>query len=216
MRNKATYIMLFVGLFLQVVSFLITKDTWLSFISGISGVFAVVYCSERKMSYYTWSFIQMITFTIICWRTGLYGKLFENTFNFVTMIIGIVIWLRHLDNDKKVVTKKLTGQQWFACIGLGLLGFCILYLILTAIGGTLPVLDACTTTLAFVAQILMIYRYRESWILWAIIDFICVIIWTIEGDLCIAAQYVFWIINAAYGYIIWDRSCELNDKYFME
>jgi nicotinamide riboside transporter PnuC len=84
--------MLFVGLFLQVVSFLITKDAWLSFISGISGVFAVVYCSERKVSYYVWSLIQMVTFTIICWETQLYGKLIENAFNFVTMIIGVFIW----------------------------------------------------------------------------------------------------------------------------
>jgi nicotinamide mononucleotide transporter len=205
MRNKATYIMLFVGLFLQVVSFLITKDAWLSFISGISGVFAVVYCSERKVSYYVWSLIQMVTFTIICWETQLYGKLIENAFNFVTMIIGVFIWLRHLDYDDKVVTKALTYKQKILLSMCTIIGWFVLYCALCFFNGNMPMLDSTTTTLAFVAQILMIFRYKESWILWGIIDIICVVIWSIEGNWCIVAQYVFWIINAVYGYVIWEK-----------
>lgn len=206
--------MLGVGLLLQVISFLITKDAWLSFVSGISGVFAVVYCSERKMSYYVWSFIQMITFTIICWETGLYGKLFENAFNFVTMGIGIGTWLANRDIENKVITKSLKRNGIAGCIFGGMVGWVILYLFLVFVGGSMPFLDSTTTTLAFIAQILMVYRYKESWILWAIIDIICVIIWSIDGNWCIVAQYVFWTFNAIYGYLIWDKSCELNDVYF--
>lgn len=206
MNNRTTYIMLGVGLLLQAISFLITKDAWLSLVSGLSGVFAVVFCSERKMSYYVWSFIQMITFTIICWRTGLYGKLFENAFNFVTMIMGIVIWLKHLDRENKVVTKSLNTDGIVKCIICGMVGHCILYITLWLLGGTMPFLDSLTTTLAFIAQILMIYRYKESWILWIAVNLICVVIWTIECNWCIVAQYVFWTINAVYGYREWSKN----------
>ena len=72
--------MLGVGLLLQVLTYLMTKDTLLSFVSGISGVFAVVFCSERKFSYYFWSFLQLTTFSIICFNENLYGKLVENAF----------------------------------------------------------------------------------------------------------------------------------------
>ena len=203
---KSTYSMLIVGLLLQIISFFITKDAWLSFVSGISGVFAVVYCSERKISYYVWAFIQLITFTIICWKSELYGKLIENTFNFITLIIGVFIWLRHLDNNKKIITKKLTSKQWFLCIYIGFLVFLILYSILVKIDGTLPILDASSTTLAIIAQILMITRYKESWILWIIIDLMCIVIWLIKGDFCMVSQYVFWIVNAIYGYNIWNKN----------
>ena len=203
---KSTYTMLAVGLLLQVISFFITKDAWLSFVSGVAGVFAVVYCSERKISYYVWAFIQLITFTIICWQSELYGKLIENTFNFITLIIGVFIWLKHLDNDKKIITKTLTIKQWFLCIYIGVLVFLVLYCILVKFSGTLPILDASSTTLAVIAQILMITRYKESWILWIIIDLMCIIIWLIKGDYCMVSQYVFWIINAIYGYKIWNKN----------
>ena len=206
MKNRITYIMLGVGLLLQVISFIITRDAWLSFVSGLSGVFAVVYCSERKMSYYVWSFIQMITFTIICWQTGLYGKLFENGFNFVTMVIGVYIWMSNKDTEDKVKTRSLGSDGIANCVFGGLLGWVLLYMFLVFVGGSMPLLDSITTTLAFIAQILMIYRYKESWILWAVIDLICVVIWTIEGNWCIVAQYVFWTINAVYGYVIWEKN----------
>ena len=198
--------MLGVGLLLQVISFLVTQDAWLSFVSGLSGVFAVVFCSERKMSYYVWSFIQMITFTIICWQTGLYGKLIENGFNFVTMVMGIFIWMKNKDTEDKVKTRALGSEGIVKCVFGGMVGWLILYMFLVLVDGSMPLLDSITTTLAFIAQILMIYRYKESWILWTTVNLICVVIWTMECNWCIVAQYIFWTINAVYGYSEWSKN----------
>lgn len=208
MKNKSTYIMLGVGLLLQVLTFIVTKDTFLSFVSGIAGVFSVVFCSERKLSYYFWSFVQITTFSIICFNEQLYAKLLENAFYLITMGIGIGAWLANKDIDNKVKTRSLDSNAIIKYVNGGMIGFIVLLLTLTFLGGEKPFLDALTTTLAFIAQILMVLRYKENWNVWFIMNIICVILFLTTGNWCMAAQYAFWTINTIYGYKIWKNAIE--------
>ena len=205
MNNKPTYIMLSIGLLMQITIFLITKDAWLSFISGIAGVFSVVFCSERRMSYYIWSFIQIITFSIICIQENLYGKLFENIFYAITLFVGIWVWLKNKDNDNKVRTRSLSAvNMWLCIIFCGLLA-CLLYVILSIANDAAPILDAVSTSLAILAQILMILRYKENWNIWMIVNALCIFLFIKTENWCMVAQYLFWLINTIYGYEIWSR-----------
>lgn len=208
MKNKSTYVMLGVGLLLQVLTFIVTKDTPLSFASGIAGVFSVVFCSERKLSYYFWSFIQIVTFSIICFNEHLYAKLIENVFYLITMGVGIGAWLANKDIDNKVKTRSLNVDGIVKCCILGMIGFIVLLLTLIFLGGEKPFLDALTTTLAFIAQILMVLRYKENWNVWFIMNIICVILFLSTGNWCMVAQYIFWTINTIYGYKIWKNAIE--------
>lgn len=215
MKSKSTYIMLAAGLLLQVLTFLITKDTLLSFASGIAGVFSVVFCSERKLSYYFWSFIQIVTFSIICFNEHLYAKLLENIFYIVTMGIGIGAWLANKDIENKVKTRSLKVHDTVKCCIAGMIGFVCLYVPLALfLNSTNPLLDAITTTLALIAQILMVLRYKENWILWGIMNILCIVLFISTQNWCMVAQYVFWTINTIYGYCEWNRVAVPNDKYF--
>ena len=46
--NTWTIIMLTIGILSQIVTFIFTNDTLLALISGIAGIYSVVYCSEKK------------------------------------------------------------------------------------------------------------------------------------------------------------------------
>ena len=205
-ENRSTYIMLGAGVLSQVITFLIARDPWLSFISGLAGVFSVVLCSERKMSYYLFSFIQIITFAIICWNEHLFGKLFENAFYFITTAIGMYLWYRNLDQDDRVKTKSLDMKQKVLWGTSGIIGMILLHYMLCKMNGSFAILDSITTTLAIMAQLLMILRYKENWILWFVMDAICIVLWIMVGNWCMVAQYIFWTINTVYGYILWTKS----------
>lgn len=205
--------MLGIGILSQLITFLITKDAVISAISGIAGVISVVFCSERRVSYYVWSFIQILTYTYICWYSGLWGKLLENAFYLITGIIGIIIWIKNLDNDNLVKTKTLNTDGIVKCLITGMVGFCVLYIILVFTGGNMPFLDAFTTTLAIIAQVLMMLRYKENWVVWFIMNILCIILWSIEHNWCMVVQYIFWTGNTIYGYIEWNKSA-MNFKGF--
>lgn len=201
-----TYIMLGIGLLLQILTFLITKDSFLSFFSGITGVFAVVFCSERKMSTYLFSFLQMFTFTYICWNEQIYGKLVENLFYFITLVGGLFIWKNNLNTNDKVKTKEMSYWQFERMLCLMVIVIFGAYFILRVVGSTAPLYDSSTTVIGIFAQILMITRYKENWILWFIQDIICIAMWINIGNGCMVAQYIFWTINCVYGYFIWRKN----------
>ena len=204
-KNNIGILMLVIGILMQIITYNITKDSTLSLISGIAGVISVVCCSERKLSFYLWSFVQISTYVVICYQSELYGKLLENLFYFVTMLIGIYIWKRNICCDNIIETRSLNKKQIIKLIAVVLVLILIGTIVLNYVGGQHALLDSSTAMLGIVAQILMISRFKENWILWFIQDIICIILWISVGNWCIVSQYVFWTANTIYGYILWNN-----------
>ena len=193
------------GIATQVATYAFTEDSFISLISGIAGVISVVLCSQRKLSFYFWGFLQIGTFMVICINEHLYGKLFENGFYLITMICGLLMWKRN-EQHHTVETRSLKKLTLlFVSIQI-LFAVLVVETILTGIGGEQSFMDSFTTIFAIVAQLLMIYRYRESWLFWLVVDIACVIMWYNEGNWCMTVQYIFWTMNCIYGLIKWNKN----------
>ena len=203
-KRNIGILMLFIGILMQLITFSLTNDSLLSLISGLSGVLSVVFCSQRKIAFYLWSFIQLITYTIICFQLSLYGKLIENAFYFITLIGGLFIWKSN-SNDGIVNTKQLTEKQFAIIIALMLFLIIEGTFILQNFNSNQPLLDSTTTVIGIMAQILMILRFKENWVLWFIQDIICIILWMNVNNYCMVSQYIFCTFNTVYGYYIWNK-----------
>lgn len=194
------------GLIVQYITYCSTDVSLLSFISGSAGVISVVLCSQKKFIFYTFGWLQLITYVILAYEQRLYGELVENAFYAVMMIIGMWVWLVHYNRETaEVETKRMTMHQLCFTLAGAALVIIILYRILLSTDDTQPMMDAITTVPAFVGQILLTYRYREQWLFWFIIDVGSVVMWLIAADYCMAAQFVFWSLNCIYGYYLWSK-----------
>lgn len=192
------------GIATQLATYALTEDSFLSLVSGIAGVISVVLCSQRKLSFYFWGFLQIGTFMAICINEHLYGKLFENGFYLITMIGGLLMWKRN-EQCHTVETRVLNKLTLLFVVIQSLFAVLVVETVLTAIGGEQPFMDSFTTIFAIVAQLLMIYRYRESWLFWLVVDIACIIMWYNEENWCMTVQYIFWTMNCIYGLIKWNK-----------
>ena len=66
--NRYGLMFAILGVLLQVFAFFYTGASILSLISGVSGIFAVVLCAERKMTFWIFAWIQLITYLILAWE----------------------------------------------------------------------------------------------------------------------------------------------------
>ena len=90
-------------LVLQIVVFIISPDTIIGIISGISGVISVVLCAKGKISFYYVGFVQTISYLYLAWTNKLYGEVIENIFYLVTMVWGIFLWKKNMQkNDDNI------------------------------------------------------------------------------------------------------------------
>ena len=193
-----------IGIITQLLTCYIMEDTLLSLCSGIAGVISVVLCSQKKLSFYFWGILQLVTILIISYQTGLYGKVLENGFYLITMLLGFWLWDKNkTDNEVKTETMGFSDYAILA-IFVPLLIFGVSLFIVDS-NSEQPILDTLTTVIGIIAQIMLIFRFREQWVLWFILDVLCIALWAKDGNWCLMVQYIFWTINCVYGYFCWKK-----------
>lgn len=195
---------------LQVVMYCFVPDSLIGMVCGVAGVICVVLTAKGKISSYLFNFIQMITYMIICWDAKLFIEFGEQIFYFVVCIFGVFLWKKNMkkndDGTEQVIAKKFKPWHWIATIVvtvvstflLGTFGEVIL-------GSTLPYIDAFTVALAVIAQLLMVWRYREQWAVWIVIDVSSLVMFIMLGQWSMVVMYVAWTINAFYGWYNWTK-----------
>jgi nicotinamide mononucleotide transporter len=192
-----------IGIITQLLTYYIMNDSALAVCSGIAGVISVVLCSQRKYAFYFWGVLQLVTIMIISYQTGLYGKLVENAFYLITMFVGMEIWKKNTTDDKtQVRTMDWTDYVIFGCLFLPF-AIILAYSIVNQYNTDQIVLDIITTVIGILAQIMLILRFREQWVLWFILDVLCVALWALDSNWCLMTQYIFWSINCIYGFFYW-------------
>lgn len=204
--NKAFWTFMLAGLAMQVITYAITGDSTLSLISGMSGVASAVLCSSRSLSFYAFGFLQLSTYVVLCHEQRLYGEISENIFYFLTMVYGLFHWMRHRDDEKKVVTRKLGRKVGIAVFSTTAIVTAATYRFLSKTDDTQPMVDAITTVPAYTGEILMMLRYADCWYYWLIIDIGSIVMWYNAGNYCMVAQFVFWTLNCAYGLNKWNEA----------
>ena len=200
---------------LQIIVYCFVPDTPIGIICGIAGVICVVLTAKGKISSYIFNFIQIITYMIICWNAALYLEFGEQVFYFIACIFGVVLWKKNMakneDGTEQVIARKFKPWHWIATIGItGATTVVLGYFGDSVLGSTLSYLDALTVALSVIAQLLMVWRYREQWAIWIAIDVSSLIMFVILGQWSMVAMYTAWTINAFYGWYNWSKLGEKN------
>lgn len=204
-RNINEHLFMFIGIFLQLITWYITKNSLVSLISGVTGIISVILCSQRKISFYFFGFIQLGTYMYLAWQQRFYGELIENVFYIITMLIGIVVWLKNYNTEEQIVESKRLSDRLFYIICNIMVFTCILlgYYMKYFTDNTQPFMDSFSTVPAFIAQTLLMLRYREQWIFWIIIDVVSIFMWMFADNWIMVIQFIFWTMNCIYGYRKW-------------
>ncbi len=213
-RTVFDWCFLLTGLLLQIVVFIVAPTEPIMIVSGIAGVITVILCSQGKISYYAFGFVQVGTYLVIVCRQHLYGAVGINIFYAVTMVYGLFLWIRryHINasnGSAELQTRKLTPTWTAVLIVVVIAGSALVgWMLSTFTNDSDPYLDAFTTVPAIAAQMLMIFGYREQWIFWFCIDVGTVWLWVRAGNWSMATLYAFWCINGIKGYYHWTQSAQ--------
>ena len=204
---KFTYPFLILGLLIQVITFWLMPAHPLSLISGMLGICSVVLSAQGNILTFLFGFAQVGTYTYLCCLERFYAEIALNVFYFLSMIYGVFVWHRRLNDQSLQVQTRVISPRWMLLISMTLLLLSLLtgWLLHRFTDDPQPYLDAFTTVPAILAQILMVLAFREQWYLWLFVDILATVMWLRGGNYCMATQYAFWCINCIYGLRQWKR-----------
>ena len=113
------------------------------------------------------------------------------------------------DADRSDVAKSLpiTRVNGVVMAGCGVAAFLLwvaIYLILRYFtDSTVPVADAFTTALSIVGLWMMARKYVEQWLVWMVVDAVCVGLYIYKGIYFYAALYAVYTVVSWFGYRKW-------------
>jgi len=178
---------------------------------SLSGILCVGLIAIGRREGFLIGIYNSLSYSMLAYSNGLFGEMYLNLLFFVpTGVIGYLMWGRHTLKNKTVAMRQLSRTyRWYvatACIlstsGLGLL------LQLNPDQNT-PFIDATTNVLSIVATFLMMWRYKEQWLLYILLNIITIIMWALRvlaegeaGDLMVLMWSIF-LLNSVFGYWRW-------------
>jgi nicotinamide mononucleotide transporter len=175
-------------------------------VASFIGTLATIICAKGKMSYYIWGFIQTIMFLIFNFQLKLWVETAEQMYYLITMIIGVFVWKNNINTDKEAIkAKKFTIHKFVVTVLSLIILSVIIYFVDVKIGGTAPLLDTLSLSIAIVANILCTFCYKEQWILWFVLDVVQTILYFVIGQPIMAVMYIAWTINTVYGWYNWGK-----------
>ncbi len=151
----------------------------------------------------------------IYFRKGLYADFAINIYYVAIAVYGYLNWtLRSRrkpsaqpDNTEESVSlavSRISVRIAAGCGAVALLLWGGIYLILQYLtDSTVPVADAFTTALSIVALWMMARKYAEQWLVWLVVDAVCVGLYIYKGIYFYAALYAVYTVIAWLGYRKW-------------
>ena len=191
----------------QIIAYVFMPDSLLGMISGITGILCVVLVSKGKISNYFFGLIFAYTYFYVSWGSNFLGEMNTALYVYIpSQFIGYFMWKQNMQSDnggESVIAKALTPKGWailLLSVGIGTLCF---VQALKAAGGSSTELDGLTTIITVAAQLLMILRYREQWLLWIVLNVLSILLWAEQPAMYL--MYSAYLLNSLYGYYNWTK-----------
>lgn len=207
--KKFEVVWLILFLAAQVWAFWFDKESSiLGMISGIAGILCVVFVGKGKISNYFFGLIFAYTYFYMAWDSKFYGEMTTTLFVYIpAQFIGYFLWKANMASDKQegelVKSKNLSTKGWIALIASVALGTLAFYSFLKTTDGHSIGLDGLTTVLVVAAQLLMLLRYSQQWLLWILINVLSILLWADTASMYV--MYSAYLLNSLYGYVNWRR-----------
>jgi len=203
---------------LSVYMFVAFDDTVLSLTASLTGMWCVLLVAKGKVSNYIFGVINTALYAYISYKSQLYGEFMLNAFYyFPIQFIGFYLWNKNKSvTDSVVKAKKLSKKGWMYLVAT-VAGVGVLYgLFLNAIGSQQAGLDGFAVVLSITAQLLMLKRYAEQWLLWIVVNILTIILWfnafMADGNsITILVMWCMYLVNSTYGYIKWSKNAKQNE-----
>ncbi len=196
--------------------------SYIEFVGTLTGLISVWLATKANIHTWTTGFVNIAAFFVIYLQIQLYSDMFLQVFFFGASVLGLYQWLvKKKNNESKHITYMKSKSRWLSVISMVVitLGWGALmskiHILLPEYfekPAAFPYGDAFTTVLSIYATFLMAWKKVECWILWILVDVVCVVLYYNKGVYFITIEYVIFLVLAIIGLIEWKKEDGIGNK----
>lgn len=144
----------------------------------------------------------------IYFSKGIYADFAINIYYLIIAVYGYVIWRTGgIRKEKKPQPITHTPLAVWAGIAaaIALIWWALTWILSNYTDSTVPVTDAFTTSLSIVGTWMLARKYAEQWLIWIVVDIVCVGLYAYKGLIFYPILYGIYTVVAIFGYRKWLR-----------
>lgn len=198
------------GIVLTTLSFIvgmhfgwITEINWLEAFAVLTSYACTYLCVMERRANYVIGVITTASYCVLFIQWGLFASAAVNAYLAFALVYGWFRW----KNDTNTIPVRHVELKW---IPVYLLVTAVAYggivWITTALGATLPLADSVILIGTLMAQFLLDNKRIETWYVWAVVNVFAIYVYFTAGLALAAFQFVFFLANTVYGYVVWKKS----------
>lgn len=176
------------------------------------GLFSVWFAARSNILTWPATILNTIAFFMVFYQVRLYSDMFLQLYFFAIAIYGWNYWHKTFTENSKPVN-RLSHKEWLTVTAVAIVGSASLGLFISNIHHLLPQLfpapasfpyiNAFSATLSVIANFLMARRKLENWLIWMLVDTICIAVYAANGILLMSLEYFILLVICIYGYRSW-------------
>lgn len=178
---------------------------WLEVFAVLTSYSCTYLCVKERRINYPIGAVSSAAYAVLFIQSGLFASAVLNAYLVPTLIYGWIRWRK--DAQTRPVTRvRFKMIPVYALIAIT--GYGGAALISQQLGGAMAWTDSIILAGTILAQFLLDNKKLENWAVWALVNVFAIYTYMTSGLPLVAFQYVFFLANTAYGYIIWKRSMQ--------
>jgi nicotinamide mononucleotide transporter len=167
-----------------------------------------------RESIWTWpaGIVSVVAFGLLFFRIRLYADMALQGFYVVTGFIGWWSWKFGGERGTELRIRALGHRARLLLLALLVPSVAAMrWYLVTFTDASLPFWDSLASTLSVFAQVLLMRKVFENWVLWITVDVLSVGIYVTKGVYLTAALYVVFLGLAVLGFRGWRARLEASD-----
>ena len=168
-----------------------------------------------KQNIWTWpaGIVSVSAFGVLFFEIKLYADMCLQLFFLWSCIQGWYFWLRGGENKSHLTISTLTPSQRIL-IAIATIA-CILiigFLFQRFTDAALPYVDSTASGMSVVAQLLLMRKKIENWILWIVVDILSIGIYTYKEVYLTAGLFFVFMILCTQGLVRWKEEVKKQER----
>lgn len=182
------------------------QTSLLEWIGTIFGLLTVWYSVKANILCWPTGMISVAAYAILFFHIHLYADALLQIFFFVVSAIGWWQWSKKANNNHELPITMLTAKSRVGIFFL--MVACILFsgwFFSRFTDAHIPFWDSTATGMSVTAQLLMLRKKFENWILWIIVDVLSIGIYFYKQVYLTMLLYAVFLVMATMGYFEWRK-----------
>lgn len=180
-----------------------TELNWIEIASVFTSYSCTYLCVVQSRFNYIIGTISVILLSYLFYTQSLFGSMTLNIYLIPMLLYGWFRWGKD-EYTRKVTSVLEDSWPWLVgYIGITIGTYTILLGVMIHFNTILPFVDTAILVLSILAQFLLDNKKQETWIIWAIVNVMCIVVYFNAGLYLLSFQFVMFLANTFLGWYKW-------------